>query len=46
MNLSEHINELIEVMKSEECYSKNVLIALLEIKKQEICAELLKVDEE
>jgi len=45
MDLLEHKNSLIDTIQSEECYSKNILIALLELKKQEIVNELLKDSE-
>ena len=41
MDLNKHKKELIEAMESDECNTKNKLIALLELKKQEICYELL-----
>jgi hypothetical protein len=42
MELSGHIAELVEVMYSDECVTKNQLIALLEIKKNQIIKELLE----
>ena len=41
MDLNEHKKDLIEAIESDECTSKNNFIALLELKKQEICYELL-----